>query len=110
MSNVEQIELTIEHAREMVKRRDMAMKLTSNREFKALVLEGYMKDESVRMTHLLADPNMQQHRNAIVESLSAIGQFKQYMSQIVTMGDMAERELADAEEALEEERKAELEG
>ena len=58
MSDIEQVELSLEHAKEIVARRDKAHKLASNREFKALFLEGYFKDEAARLVAICGEGTM----------------------------------------------------
>jgi len=108
MSDIAEIELSIEAAKNLVSRKEQALKLASNREFKALVLEGYMKDEAVRLVGLSADPNMKNHTDDIFDAIKGISLFRQYMQNIVTMGTVAENELFDQEQTLEEIREAEV--
>lgn len=104
MSEIEEIELSIAHAKEMVSKKQMAEKLASNREFKKLILDGYFKDEAVRLASLSADVQMKEHRDEIFMNIQAISVFRQFMQNIVRMGEVAEAELREYQEALDEER------
>lgn len=104
INEVEQIELSIEEAKKMVALKDAVEKLSSNREFRKLFVEGYFKTEAVRLTTLLADPSMQQHRDDILASLEAISMTQRFLRETVQMGRVAEGEIREFEEALEETR------
>jgi len=110
MSEVENIELSIEDARKLVARKDAALKLATNREFKQLILNDYYVDEAVRLTSCLGQPQMKNFEAEIVGDLKAIASLRQYFQTIITMGRNAESELVEAQELLEETRAAELEG
>lgn len=99
---IEQIELSIEEAKKLVDRRDQLRKLTTNREFKKIFLDGYFQEEAVRMTHILADPALTNHRQQIIEALTAISHVRNYLHQINLQGDMAEREISEMNVALDE--------
>lgn len=102
MSDIAEIELSMDHAKELIAKKDSALKLSVNREFKKLVFEGYFEQEAVRLTHALSDHAMIPHREQIIADLDAIGRFKQYMTNIVQFGKMAETDLKEAQEALAE--------
>lgn len=108
MSDIEQIELSIEDAKELIKRKDMALKLASNREFKKLVLDGYFVDEAARLVAVSGDYLQKDYRDEIFDAIKAISHFKQFMQNIVKTGEIAERELRDQEEVLDELRAADL--
>lgn len=102
MSDIATLEVTIDNAKQMVSRKNMALKLASNREFKALVLEGYFNEEAARLASISADPLMAKDRGEIMLAIQGISLFRQYMQNIVRMGEVAERELLDSQEALQE--------
>lgn len=110
MSDIETIELSIEEAKKIVAKRDMALKLAGNREFKKLVLEGYLKDEAARLVGISADASVKEHWGDIHSAINGISHFQQYMRTIKQMGDIAERELAEQVDTLEELRELEAEG
>jgi hypothetical protein len=110
MSQVERLELSLDHAKELVAKRDQALKLTSNREYKKLVTEGYLKDEAVRLVGLSADPSVAQHDAEIQLAIKAISLFRQYMQNIIRMGDVAEASIQSHEDELELARLQEAEG
>lgn len=104
MSDVHEIELSIEHANELIERKAMVNKLMSNREFKKIVLEGYFKEEAIRMVALVAEPSMKDHKEDILKSMESISCFQQHLRTIVQMGTVAETEMLDYEQTLDEAR------
>lgn len=101
-TQIEQIELSIEHARKIVANRDDLRKLGTNRQFRRIIEEGYCRDEAVRLTGLLADPTMAAHRKDIEEALAGISHFLQYLQNLERLGTVMEGTIADHEEALQE--------
>ena len=87
-------------------------RLESNRDFKKIINEGFMKDEAVRLVHLKADPAMQaEHKQvAIIKEIDAIGSLASFLAVIRVQGRNAERALADDEATREEINKELLNG
>jgi len=83
MSEIEEVELSITHAKEIIQKRDMAMKLSNNREFKKLVLEGYFKEEAARLVSISGEENFKDHQDDIFDAIKGISHFRQYMQNIV---------------------------
>jgi hypothetical protein len=103
MSNEDQmheIEMTLEHAQGIAKFGQAIASLEKNRAFQAVVLDGYFRDEAVRLTGLLAEQGVP--RNDVVESLAAISHFRKFLMNRRSMGRTAEKEIADLEQAREE--------
>lgn len=102
-------EQAILDAKELIARRDMAVKLSNNREFRKLILEDYMVVESARLVAQSADPVLddKQQKDALSMAQGA-GHLKRYLSMMVVMGNTAEGQLADAEVYLDELRREEL--
>jgi len=104
-NEIEQVELSIEAAQEMVARGRAAERLALVPEFKRLVLDGYFRDEAARLAHLLSDPNISEEIRAHVNrDLLGLGAFKRYLHVLVQLGHRAENEIEEARDALEEMR------
>lgn len=107
-AEIREIELSMEEARKIVDRGEMAQKLASNREFKKLVLEGYFVEEASRLALLWSDPNIPEDVRKFVErDLLGVGAFKRYLSTLVLMGQNAQHELRDLSETRDEIRQEE---
>tara|TARA_B100000929_G_scaffold108179_1_gene85721 strand:+ start:28884 stop:29228 length:345 start_codon:yes stop_codon:yes gene_type:complete len=94
-----QIQLSMQQAKDMLGKRDALRKLLENKEFDALINKGYFDGEAARLVALKADPEMQNERSqkAIDDQITAVGQFRLYLRTIFQQGQMAEKALADAE-------------
>ena len=102
--DVEQVEINIEQAKAMIDNMKALERLTANKDFNNLIIEGYFKEEASRLVLLRADPsfsapNMQAD---LLKAIDAIGQFKLYCNTIMGMGRTAERSLEADEQTLEE--------
>ncbi len=102
--DIQEIELSIEEAQKMVERRNQAYRLADNADFKSLILEGYYKDEAVRLVGLSADPSTAKYADEIILAIKSISMLQQYMRNIVAFGNTAESEIGDMREVLDEER------
>jgi len=111
MSDIQELESNIRTAKELSERRQMAIALSSNREFKKLFFEEYFVTEAARLVQLSADPalSLEQRADALAMA-QATGHAKRFLSMIVQMGAHAERELPELEAALDELRSIESEG
>lgn len=105
MSEIVKLEKQIEAAKEIKAQRDLMLKLVGNREFKKLIIEGFCRDEAARFAHLSTDPNMTAEARAdSLGSAQAAGYLKRWINAIIIQGNMAERELPEAESILAEMR------
>lgn len=111
MNTIEEIELNIEQAREFITKAEKLDQLMEHPLFQELVLDGYCRDEAVRLVHLKGDPNMQDEKRqaAIIKDIDGIGSLKGFFSKVYQQAGMAENAIAADEEALEELRAEEAE-
>lgn len=108
MSDIQAIELSIEEAKKLIDLKDQALKLSDNREFRNIILEGYFKDEAARLASLTADSTLKANREDIILALQGISSLRQYLQTVIRMGQIAEGELHEAQEVLEEARLMEV--
>lgn len=101
---IAQIEQSIEEAKGDIANGEALVRLFANRDFKKVVLDGYFREEAIRLVHLLADPNMQdaEKQTAILGEMKAIGTFRGHLQLIEQKAAMARKSLAYSEEALNE--------
>lgn len=103
MSDIHDLEQGIQDAEELVARRDQAIKLSKNTEFRALFMDQYFVTEAARLVQLSADPALTVEQRAdALDMAQATGHAKRYLSMAIQMGAVAERELPDMRAALEE--------
>lgn len=57
-------------------------RLLTNADFKTVILDGYLKDEAVRLVHLKCEHALQEpiQQAAIDRGITAISEFRQYLS------------------------------
>ncbi|WP_027854448.1 hypothetical protein [Marinobacterium litorale] len=110
--NIETIELNIKEAERMADLARSVKRLRSNRDFKKIIMEGYFENEPVRLVMLKSDPQFQseERQQALLKEMDGIGSLRNYLQTILTMGNMAEKEIADSEQELELMRAEEAEG
>ena len=111
MSQVNQLELQLENAKELIRRRQMALRLANIPEFKELILDDFMVKECARYAQASADPALKAEERAdSLNMAQAAGHLKRYLSVVVQMGAHSERELSSLEEAISEARVEEQAG
>lgn len=89
----------------LVSRRQMALRLAENPDFKQLILKEFMVEEAARYVHTSCDPAVGAENRADALAIAqASGHLKRYLSIVVQMGAHAEREMRQLDEAIEEMR------
>jgi len=110
-SEIKEIEMSIDAAKEIVERGERAMRLSQNPDFKKVVMDGYFVDEAARLVHLYSDPNISEEiRGHVHRDLLGIGAMKRHLSTLVQMGVFAKNEINESREVLDEIRASEIEG
>lgn len=97
---IEEVEIGIEHAREIVAKATALANLVSNKDFKTVVRDGYLKEEAVRLVLLKADPSAAsaEMQASIADGIVAIGHFNQYLRTVQALGSMAAKSLGEYED------------
>ena len=105
MSQVNQLELQLDAAKELIRRRQLALRLATLPEFKELILDDFMVKECARYVHASSDPALKAEERADALNMAqAAGHLKRYLSVVVQMGAHSEREIGSLEEAIAEAR------
>lgn len=108
MSAVQALEAQLKNAKELIARRDSALKLARNPEFKQLILDEFCVQECARYAQASADPSLDAQARADSLALSqAAGHLRRWLQVINQMGQVADREVLQLEEAIEEARNEE---
>lgn len=107
MSNEDDIralEANIESASEFVDMGVALERLRNNRDFKKVVISGYLEKEAIRLVHLRLDPNMQtsERQALILRQIDGIGVLNDYFNTILQMVDRAKRSIASDEDTIQE--------
>lgn len=111
LSKVEELERQRNDAKDLIHRRQAALRLANNPDFRLLILDGFCRDETARYAHLSTDPALTPEQRADALGVAqASGYLKRYLSITVQMGAHAEREMPELEEAIDQARAEENEG
>jgi len=99
----QEIQLDIDDAKAVIAKRDALERLESNADFKAIVIEGYFKEEAIRLVGLKAHPSMEnpEDEKAIIRAIDGIGSFQQHLSVIKMFATNAENAVLAGEKELE---------
>lgn len=77
---------------------DSIEKLLRNSDFRNVVINGYLREEAIRLVHLLTDPN---HDRASIQSqLDSISNFKKYLDTVISNSEIAKRTIEETEAEL----------
>jgi hypothetical protein len=97
---LQEIDGSISQHREAIEAGQSLQRLMVNRDFKRIVLDGYLAQEAVRLVHLKSDPQHQapEVQTAIVSQIDAIGRLMRYLNGIRDQADIAKKDLSAAEQ------------
>ena len=106
MSNkyIKELEANIESAKEFIELGSALERLFSNRDFKRVVLNGYFKDEAVRLVHLkgaLESQNSDVQKD-IIGKIDAISNFSNYLKSIEKNAELSNKTVVLDEETRNE--------
>lgn len=111
LSQVAALEKQEADAKQLLERRQMALRLYTNRDFRKLILDGFCLNDAARYAQLSADPMLTKEQQTDSLNLAqASGHLKRFLSVTVQMGNGAEDELANLAEALAQARAEEGQG
>ena len=106
MSNkyIKELEANIEQAKDSIELGLSLERLFSNRDFKRVVLNGYFKDEAVRLVHLKGALEYQSSdtQKDIISKIDAISKFSIYLANIVNNAELANKTVILDEETRNE--------
>jgi len=107
----QQIEISIDQAKQIIERKEQMERLLQNPDFKAVFSEGYFRDEAARLVSLLADQEMSapEKQTELIKDMQGISAMQLYILNVRRLGAQMEQALRAHEEALEEIRAEEEE-
>jgi len=99
----EQIQITIDEAKQMVAEGDALDRLMKNVDFKELIVKGYFQKHAYQLVEFKAAPTAQNEpqQAAVIRSIDAIGELQQYFNKIFAFAAQARQDIIDAENELE---------
>jgi len=103
-SQIHQVELTIDEAKKHINKMNSLIKLSNNKEYKEIFLEGFFKDYAIQQVMLKSDPTQQSAdcQKAIIDNINSIGSLRVHLHGIMTQGRQMEDALVDHEVTREE--------
>ncbi|AIZ94921.1 hypothetical protein [Pseudomonas phage Pa2] len=109
MNEEQAIQITRKNAEKFVRLRDAMLRLHKNRDFQALILNDFLKDNAARLVLLKADKNMEspEMQARIIREIDAVGALHTYFQLIGVRGDEAEQAIKDCDSELERVREEE---
>lgn len=104
IDTVQDIDRDIANNKPFVAMAEALERLKGNRDFKDVILKGYLEDEAIRLVHLKADPQFQtaERQQAILADINAIGALNQYFQLVFFKADQANKAIASSEQLREE--------
>ena len=99
----ENLNKMIEREQKFVDDGDRLKRLLKNEDFKAVILEGYIKDEAVRLTKMLGDANVimnPEMKSAVIHDIGGIGSFDAFLRAFEQRVDQAISNIDAAREEL----------
>ena len=105
MSEVSELEQQLEDNKKLMDRRDKAVKLYSNPDFKELIVEGFCVKDCARYCQASQDPALSPlEQQDALNIAQASGHLRRFLSVIMQMGNAAERQIPQIEHAILEAR------
>jgi hypothetical protein len=100
---LKEVEVSIAELQTYVERKEKLKRLMANKDFQELIEEQYLIQEASRMLLLRDDPNLPANKKAFLEAdLYGPGAFKRYLSTIFQMGTIAENNIVELHDTMEE--------
>ena len=101
MSEVAALEEQLSGTKDAIERRDRALRLYNNPDFKKLLLDEYCVQECARYAQLSADPALDDRQRADALAIAqAAGHLRRFLSMCIQLGNSAERSIPELEEAI----------
>lgn len=102
---IQTIELSIQDAKKNIALNAALKKLHDDPNFKKVILDGYFRDEAIRLVGIKAQPNCSGDdiQREINKAIDGIGSLSQYFNSIHANAVQSTKALHDNEEALREE-------
>lgn len=105
MSELSELEDQLVTYKDLIERRKMAQRLSSNRDFRKLILDGFCRDDAARFVQNSGNPALDAEARADSLAMAqASGHLKRYLSMQIQMGAHAEHDIVALQEAIESAR------
>lgn len=95
MTDLEEVEVQISVAKEIIALRDSYIKLSKNRNFKDVIEKAYFKEEAARLVMAKSAPIGEEAQKNIDNMIYGIGSLAMFFDQIVRRGNEMEQAMND---------------
>lgn len=93
---IQELEISIDEAKKAVETGEMAERLSSNSDFRKVIVEGYFLHEAARLALLHSDPGLRADIKAtVLDEMKGPGALKRYLSHLVQRGFAANQQIQD---------------
>lgn len=101
---IHQVELTIEEAKKQINKMNALIRLTNNKDYKEIFMEGFFKEYAVNQVMLRADPSQQSDadQETLLKNIDSISRLWMHLNSVITMGRRAEEAMEDYENTRQE--------
>lgn len=103
-SDIAALEASIKQNQQIIAYGDALSRLENNKDFKKIFLEGYFREEAIRLVGLLGDPYLgtPEKQASIIKQMEGISNLRSYLILLAQNAMKAKHVLSEEEEALEE--------
>jgi hypothetical protein len=102
-SEIQQVEVSLEEAERIAEFGAALSRLENNRDFQAVILDGYFQLEAARLVMCTAEPHIKgEAREGLFAGIRGIAELRQYLLARRSAAEMAAKEIADYREELDE--------
>ena len=100
MSDLEKIELSIDEAKSKITKAEMLSRLIKTEDWKKVIEDGYFVEEASNVVLLKSTPGFSDDNNQkqLLKQIDAIGAFRQYLSSVFQVAEMARKSLEEFED------------
>lgn len=103
MTTIEQLEEQLGSLKAVVKYGEAVSRLAQNRDFKMVILEGFLEKDCAAFARESGNPLLAPENRADALAMAqAAGHLKRFLKQAEIMAETARRNVADAEEQIDE--------
>lgn len=101
MSEVLNLQKQRDDAKEMIEQAETALRLFNNPDFKKLILNEFCINECARYAQASADPALNENQRADALAIAqAAGHLRRFLSVKIQMGNQADRQMFDLDQAI----------
>ncbi len=100
---IHELEEHIDNQKILVNMRDAAIRLSENKDFKKLILDGFCLTEAARYAQESGDPSLTPAQRADAMNMAqASGHLKRFLSITIVMGNTAARNISQSEDQIDQ--------